>query len=242
MLRFDTFCDNVLPECFIKKTCPNRLISLLNIELSCLFCTINFKRREGIDREAYDYAELRIVPRKAYIQKKSNEDEDDEDGDGYQVYTGPVSAETEKKIEDIYVNQTLTTEYCKHDEMSQRRLSDHQTTENSQESQSTSGDLNFYENLESQDNFYVNKSKGIKYSDYENVNIKETDIGKMVTVLSKNLKVTNVNELIAGNTSTINIDHVENMIINNTTTIQFVAAKIEKPTKESDKKSFTWPW
>lgn len=126
--------------------------------------------------------------------------------------------------------------------MSNLKLSDQQTTKNSQEGQSSSGELNSYENLKSEDNFYVNRSNGIKYSDYENVNIKETDIGKMVTVLSKNVNVKTVNELIAGNTSTMNIDHVENMVINNTTTIQFGNAKIDKPRKESDKKSHTWPW
>ncbi|XP_063406547.1 uncharacterized protein LOC134690505 isoform X2 [Mytilus trossulus] len=203
--------------------------------------TIHGERREGIDKDAYDYAELRIVPRKAYIQKENNEDEDDEDGDGYQVYTGPVQAETEQKTENIDVNQTLTKKDYKHDKMSKRKLSDQQTTKISPEGQSSSGEFNSYENLKSEDNFYVNRSNGMMYSDYENVNIKETDIGKMVTVLSKNVIVKTVNELIAGNTSSMNIDHVENMVINNTTTIQFVNAKFDKPTKESDKKSHTWP-
>ncbi|CAC5365531.1 unnamed protein product [Mytilus coruscus] len=133
--------------------------------------TIHSKRRDGIDNDAYDYAELRDVPKEAYVQKNSKED--DEDGDGYQVYTGPVSAKTEKRTEDIYVNHKLTTTNYTHNEMSQQKLSDHQTTRKSQETRVSSGKLNYYENVKSEDNYYVNQSKVKTCENYENVNIKK---------------------------------------------------------------------
>ncbi|VDI08301.1 Hypothetical predicted protein [Mytilus galloprovincialis] len=198
--------------------------------------TIHGKRREGIDKDAYDYAEVRMVPKAAYLQKDGKKD--DEDCDGYQVYTGPPPAKTAKKTKDIYVNHTVTKKDYTHNKMSQQKLSDHQTTENSPETRVSSGDLTYYENLKSVDNYYENKSNGMKYTDYENVNYKETDIGTMVAVRSNNVKVKTVNQFTAVNTSTINIDHAE--YINITTVVQFVNVKAEKSAKESDKNSNTW--
>lgn len=97
------------------------------------------------------------------------------------------------------------------------------------------------DNSENEDSNYVNQSIWKQCTDYENVNMKETNIEQMVTVRSNNVKVKTVTDITAVNTSTITVGHAENINIHNITFVQFINVKEEKPPKESDKKTKTWP-
>ncbi|CAC5358609.1 unnamed protein product [Mytilus coruscus] len=203
-------------------------------------CAIADKDRilieDGIDNDAYDYAHFRIVPRKAYIQQERYEDDDD--GDGYEEYTGPFTAATEQNTEEIYVNQTLTTENL--NETLQRNPSDHQKKENDKKDQIPLGKCNNYENVENEDCNFINQSQINNCTIYENIKLNVNTIEKVVNVQSKSVNAKTVNEFTAVNTRTIIIDHAENMNIHNVTNVHFINVNVEKPAKESDKKSNTW--